>query len=89
MYRASFIILYYDQQMHNYFTNYPIVIICEIIAHLLVVVQNKLVSCLEGLRVMHEDLFSTVFLLACTLVCLSTLEPTYPLFPRFVFTYLF
>jgi len=21
MYRASFIILYYDQQMHNYFTN--------------------------------------------------------------------
>jgi len=22
MYRASFIILYYDQQMHNYFTNY-------------------------------------------------------------------
>jgi len=23
MYRASCIILYYDQQMHNYFTNYP------------------------------------------------------------------
>jgi len=22
MYRASFIILYYDQHMHNYFTNY-------------------------------------------------------------------
>jgi len=22
MYNASFIILYYDQQMHNYFTNY-------------------------------------------------------------------
>jgi hypothetical protein len=22
MYRAYFIILYYDQQMHNYFTNY-------------------------------------------------------------------
>jgi len=22
MYHASFIILYYDQQMHNYFTNY-------------------------------------------------------------------
>jgi len=22
MYRASFIILYYDRQMHNYFTNY-------------------------------------------------------------------
>jgi hypothetical protein len=22
MYLASFIILYYDQQMHNYFTNY-------------------------------------------------------------------
>ena len=22
MYRASFVILYYDQQMHNYFTNY-------------------------------------------------------------------
>jgi len=22
MYRASFIISYYDQQMHNYFTNY-------------------------------------------------------------------
>jgi len=22
MYRASFIILYYNQQMHNYFTNY-------------------------------------------------------------------
>jgi hypothetical protein len=24
LYRASFIILYYDQQMHNYFTNYHI-----------------------------------------------------------------
>jgi len=24
MYRASFIILHYDQQMHNYFTNYHI-----------------------------------------------------------------
>jgi len=24
MYRASFINLYYDQQMHNYFTNYHI-----------------------------------------------------------------
>jgi len=23
MYRASFIIFYYDQQMHNHFTNYP------------------------------------------------------------------
>jgi hypothetical protein len=22
LYRASFIVLYYDQQMHNYFTNY-------------------------------------------------------------------
>jgi len=22
LYRASFIILYYDQRMHNYFTNY-------------------------------------------------------------------
>jgi hypothetical protein len=36
MYRASFIILYYDQQMHNYLTN------CEIIVRMLVVVQNKL-----------------------------------------------
>jgi len=26
MYRASFIILYFDQQMHNYFTNYHTVI---------------------------------------------------------------
>ena len=41
MYRASFIILYYDQQMHNYFTNYHSVIICEIIVHLLVIAQNK------------------------------------------------
>jgi len=34
-YHASFIILYYDQQLHNYFTNYHTVIICEIIVHLL------------------------------------------------------
>jgi len=38
MYRASFIILYFYQQMHNYFTNY---IISEIIVHMLVIVQNK------------------------------------------------
>jgi hypothetical protein len=24
MYRASFVVLYYDQQMHNYFTNYRV-----------------------------------------------------------------
>jgi hypothetical protein len=41
MYRAPFIILYYDQQMHNYFTNYHSVIICEIIVHVLVIAQNK------------------------------------------------
>jgi len=39
MYSASFIILPYDQQMHNYFTN---MIICEIIVHLLVIVQKKI-----------------------------------------------
>ena len=34
MYRASFIILYYDQQMHNYFTNYhiPICMYCKYLA---------------------------------------------------------
>jgi len=35
------IILYYDQQMYNYLTNYHTHIICEIIVHLLVIVQNK------------------------------------------------
>jgi hypothetical protein len=74
LYRASFIILYYDQQMHDYFKNFTdyhqqlhlkylcnlakywlgvpwgwhdsvetcrSVIICEIIVHLLVIVQIK------------------------------------------------
>jgi len=38
MYRASFITLYYDQQMYNYFTNYHT---CKIIVHLLVIVQDN------------------------------------------------
>jgi len=57
MYRASFIILCYDQQMHSYLTNIThlqapwgwhdivetcrSVIISEIIVHLLVIVQNN------------------------------------------------
>jgi len=57
MYHASFSILYYDQQMHNYLTNYQLlqapwgwhdsvetcrsVIMCDINVHLLVIVQNK------------------------------------------------
>jgi len=28
LYRASFIVLYYDQQMHNYFTNYRPALTC-------------------------------------------------------------
>jgi len=33
MYRASFIILYYEQKINNYFTNYHIWIICEFNVH--------------------------------------------------------
>jgi len=45
-----FFILYYDEGMHNHFTNYQTptcfdtivcVIICEIIVHLLVIEQNN------------------------------------------------
>jgi len=31
MYRASVILLCYDQQMHNYFTNYHTATCCDII----------------------------------------------------------
>jgi len=33
MYRASFIILYYDQQMHNYFTNFTLLHISTQLLH--------------------------------------------------------
>jgi hypothetical protein len=41
MYRASFIMSYYDQQMHNSVEICKSVIFCEIIVHLLVKVHNK------------------------------------------------
>jgi len=44
------IILYYDQQMHNYVTNYHTHIICEIIVHLLVIVQNNKIWTIHVLK---------------------------------------